>query len=169
VTTCVTLLTAGHGTTTNLIANGVYTLLRHPGQLQRLRAEPALMPAAIEELLRFESPLQRNPRRVAEDVDYCGARMRRGDYVLQMLGAANRDPAVFAEPGCFRLARQPNRHLAFGFGIHFCVGAPLARLEGPIAIGTLLRRLPGLRLARETVEWQPHGLLRGLATLPVRF
>jgi cytochrome P450 len=169
LTTCVTLLTAGHETTTNLIANGLYTLLRHPGQLQCLRDDPSLMPAAIEEMLRFESPLQRNPRRVAEDLDYRGARLRRGDYVLQMLGAANRDPAVFAEPGRFRLERQPNRHLAFAFGIHFCVGAPLARLEGPIAIGTLLRRLPDLMLAGETVEWQPHGLLRGLATLPVRF
>jgi cytochrome P450 len=169
LTTCVTLLTAGHETTTNLIANGLYTLLCHPEQLEQLRANPSLMPTAIEELLRFESPLQRNPRRVAEDLEYGSAHMRRGDYVLQILGAANRDPAIFAEAGSLRLTRQPNRHLAFGFGLHFCVGAPLARLEGPIAIGTVLRRLPGLRLAAETVEWQPHGLLRGLAALPARF
>jgi cytochrome P450 len=169
LTTCVTLLTAGHETTTNLIANGLYTLLRHPEQLQQLRANPALMPAAIEEMLRFESPLQRNPRRVANDFEYHGVQLRRDGYVLQMLGAANRDPQVFAEPDCFQLARQPNRHLAFAFGIHFCVGAPLARLEAPIAIGTLLRRFPGLRLASEAVHWHHHGLLRGPVTLPVTF
>jgi cytochrome P450 len=124
---------------------------------------------AVEEMLRYESPLQRNPRRVTENMVFRGAQMRRGDYVLQMLGSANRDPEIFAEASCFKLARQPNRHLAFAFGIHFCVGAPLARLEAPIAISTVLNRLPGLRLATETVEWQAHGLLRGLATLPVVF
>lgn len=169
LTTCVTLLTAGHETTTNLIANGLYTLLRHPAQLEQLRASPALMPAAIEEVLRFESPLQRNPRRVAEDIEYGGAHMRRGDYVLQMLGSANRDPAVFDRPDQFQIKRQPNRHLAFAYGIHFCVGAPLARLEAPLAIGTVLRRLPGLRLAEDGVEWQRHGLLRGPVRLPATF
>ncbi|MGH2523781.1 MAG: cytochrome P450 [Anaerolineales bacterium] len=169
LTTCVTLLIAGHETTTNLIASGLYTLLRHPEQMRQLRADPALMPSAVEEMLRFESPLQRNPRRVAEDFEYGGAQLRRGDYVLQMLGAANRDPKVFPNPGQFDITRQPNRHLAFAFGIHFCVGAPLARLEAPIAIGTVLRRLPRLRLAAETIEWEPHGLLRGLGALPVAF
>jgi cytochrome P450 len=169
MTTCVTLLTAGHETTTHLIANGLYTLLRHPDQLEQLRADPALMPAAVEEILRFESPLQRNPRRVAEDLAYGEAQLRRGDYVLQMLGAANRDPFVFANPNQFDIKRQPNRHLAFAVGIHFCVGAPLARLEAPIAIGTVLRRLPGLRLQASAGEWQPHGLLRGLRALPVAF
>ncbi len=169
LTTCVTLLTAGHETTTNLIANGLYTLLRHPDRLEQLRADPMLMSTASEEMLRYESPLQRNPRRVAEDLEYGGACLRRGDYVLQMLGAANRDPAVFPQPDQFQISRQPNRHVAFAFGIHFCVGAPLARLEAPLAIGTVLRRLPGLRLAGEAVEWQRHGLLRGLVSLPVEF
>ena len=169
LTTCVTLLVAGHETTTNLIANGLYTLLRHPEELQQLRTEPAQITTAIEEMLRYESPLQRNPRRVAEDLEYRGVRLRRGDNVLQMLGAANRDPKVFSDPNRFNLTRQPNRHLAFAFGIHFCVGAPLARLEAPIAIGTVLRRLPGLRLATQAVEWQAHGLLRGLRALPVAF
>jgi cytochrome P450 len=169
LTTCVTLLTAGHETTTNLIANGLYTLLRHPEQLEQLRASPALMTSGIEEMLRYESPLQRNPRRVLADLEYGGAQMRRGDYVLQLLGAANRDPRVFSEASVFRLTRQANRHLAFAFGIHFCLGAPLARLEAPVAIGTTLRRLPAMRLACESVEWQCHGLLRGLVALPVAF
>ena len=118
-------------------------------------------------MFRYESPLQRNPRRVGQDLVYAGAQLRRGDYVLHLLGAANRDPEVFAEAGRVNVTRQPNRHLAFALGIHFCVGAPLARLEAPLAIGTVLRRLPGLRLAAETVEWQCHGLLRGPVSLPV--
>jgi len=169
LTTCVTLLTAGHETTTNLIANGLLTLLRHPEQCQRLRDAPELMPGAVEEMLRFESPLQRNPRRVAADVELRGKRLRRGEFVFQVLGAANHDPEQFPDPDRFDIGRQPNRHLAFGYGIHFCLGAPLARLEAAIAIGTLLRRLPGLRLASDAVEWQEHGLLRALSSLPVTF
>ena len=169
LTTCVTLLIAGHETTTNTIANGLYTLLRHPEQLEQLRANPALLPSAVEEILRYESPLQRNPRRMTEDLEYGGAQLRRGDYVLQMLGAANRDPSVFPNPDQFDITRQPNRHVSFAFGIHFCVGAPVARLEAPIAIGTVLRRLPGLRLASEPLEWRTHSLLRGLGALPVAF
>lgn len=167
VTTCTTLLMAGHETTTNLIGNGLYTLLRHPDQLQLLRSQPELMSTAIEEMLRFESPLQRNPRRMAEDVELGGKRLRRGDYVMQMLGAANRDPARFLDPDRFDIARQPNRHVAFGFGIHFCVGASLARLEAPIAIGAVLRRMPRLCLATEEIRWGRHGLLRGLESLRV--
>jgi len=169
LTLCVNLLTAGHETTTNLIGNGLLALLMHPRQMQRLRAEPGLMPVAVEEMLRYESPLQRNPRRVVEDVEVGGKLLRRGDFVLQILGAANRDPAQFDEPDEFDIGRQPNRHLAFGFGIHFCVGAPLARLEGPIALGTVLRRLPQLTFVGREVEWQEHGLLRSLKALPVAF
>ena len=169
LTTCVTLLTAGHETTTTLIANGLYTLLCHPQQMAQLRGNPALMPAAVEEMLRFESPLQRNPRRVAEDLEFGGQRMRRGDYMLQILGAANRDPDVFADPDYFNLVRQPNRHLAFGLGLHFCIGAALGRLEALIAISTILRRLPGLRLNAPAVEWEPRTLFRGLRALPVAF
>ncbi|MDP9364715.1 MAG: cytochrome P450 [Chloroflexota bacterium] len=169
LTTCVTLLTAGHETTTNLIGNGLLSLLRHPDQLRRLRDDPALMPTAVEEMLRFESPLQRNPRRVAEDLELGGQTLRRGDFVLQVLGAANHDPARFPDPHRFDVARQPNRHLAFGHGIHFCLGAPLARIEAPIALGALIERFPDLRLATDAPDWQPHGLLRALKALPVAF
>jgi cytochrome P450 len=168
LTVGVTILTAGHETTTTLIGNGLYTLLRHPDALDQLRRQPALMPGAIEEVLRFEGPLQRNPRRAAVDLELGGQRLRQHDYLLPLLGAANRDPAVFAEPGRFDITRQPNRHLAFGMGIHFCVGAPLARLEGELALNTLLRRLPGLRL-NGPVEWEAHNLFRQLRALPVAF
>lgn len=168
LTVCVTLLTAGHETTTTLIANGLYTLLRHPEALISLKQQPELMPGSIEEVLRYECPLQRNPRRAALDLELGGQQMRRNDYLLPMLGAANRDPAAFAEPQRFDITRQPNRHLAFGQGIHFCIGAPLARLEALIALTTLLRRLPGLRL-NAAVEWEPHTLFRRLKALPVAF
>ena len=169
LTTCVTLLTAGHETTTNLIGNGLFTLLRHPEQLARLRADESLMAVAVEEMLRYESPLQRNPRRVAEDLEFGGQRLRRGDFVLQILASANHDPAVFPEPERFDITRQPNRHLAFGHGIHFCLGAPLARIEAPVVIGTVLRRFPHLRLTGDAPQWQEHGLLRSLRTMPVAF
>ncbi|MDQ3475936.1 MAG: cytochrome P450 [Actinomycetota bacterium] len=169
LTTCVTLLTAGHETTTNLIGNGLFTLLRTPDQLRLLRANPELMPTAVEEMLRYESPLQRNPRCVTEDVELGGKRLRRGDYVMQVLGAANRDSDQFPDPDRFDITRHPNRHVAFGFGIHFCIGAPLARLEAPVAIGAILRRMPRLRLVADAVRWQEHGLLRGLTSLPAIF
>lgn len=169
LTTCVTLLTAGHETTTNLIGNGLYTLLRHPDQLARVRAQPELLPMAIEEMLRYESPLQRNPRRVAADIVLRGKQLRRGDFVLQVLGAANRDRAQFPDPDRFDVTRQANRHVAFGFGVHFCLGAPLARLEALIAIRTMLRRLPRLQLTGGAAAWYEHGLLRGLRTLPVTY
>lgn len=169
LTTCVTLLIAGHETTTSLIASGMYTLLRHPEAHARLRDNPSLLPTAVEEMLRYEGPLQRNPRRMTEDYEYGGARLRKGDYVLQMMGAANRDENQFPQHNTFDIARTPNRHIAFGFGIHFCVGAPLARMEVPIAVGTLLRRLPDLAVAEDNLQWRPHGLLRALWKLPVKF
>jgi len=168
LTTCVTLLTAGHETTTTTLANGLYTLLKNPDELERLRADPELMPTAIEEILRFESPLHRNPRRASMDLEYAGQQIRRGDYVLQIFASANRDPEVFPDPHRFDVARQPNRHLAFGLGLHFCVGAPLARLEALIALNTILRRLPNLRL-NGPVEWERHSLFRTLKALPVAF
>lgn len=169
LTTCVTLLTAGHETTTNLIGNTLYTLLQHPDQLQAIRQEPARLPNAIEEVLRFESPQQRNPRRLAQDYTYEGHLMGKGDFVLQMLGSANRDPAIFADADHFDSQREPNRHVAFGFGLHFCLGAPLARLEAPIAVQLILERMPKLRLAQPTAQWMQHSLVRGLASLPVVF
>jgi cytochrome P450 len=169
LTVCVTLLTAGHETTTNLIANGMWLLLTHPEQCDRLRDDPSLMPAAVEEMLRMESPLQRNPRRAAVDIDLHGERIPAGDYVMQVLGSANHDPAAFPDPERFDIARTPNRHVAFGGGIHFCLGAPLARLEAPIAIGELLRRAPNLALADpdSPPRWIRSGLLRGMDALPV--
>ncbi|HTY78248.1 MAG TPA: cytochrome P450 [Candidatus Bathyarchaeia archaeon] len=167
--TIVLLFLAGHETTTNLIGNGVLALLRHPAELRRLREDPALIGPAVEELLRFESPVQRVSRIVYEDVTIEGCTIPGGSLVMGLLGAANRDPAHFPQPERLDLGRQDNRHLAFGWGIHFCLGAPLARLEGQIAIGTLLARLPALALATERVQWRQTFTLRALAALPVRF
>jgi cytochrome P450 len=151
--TCVTLLIAGHETTLSLVGNGLLTLLQHPGQLALLRADPALMPGAIEEMLRYESPVQRQPRRVTEAVELGGQQLQPGQIVMQFLHGANRDPQQFPAPDDFDIRRANNRHLAFGNGVHFCVGAPLARVEGPIAISTVLRRMPNLRLLRPGADW----------------
>jgi pimeloyl-[acyl-carrier protein] synthase len=167
--TCVLLLVAGHETTVNLIGNGMLALLRHPAELRRLRAEPALLPSAVEELLRWDSPVQRTGRIAATDVELGGRLIPKGALVSAVVGAANRDPAHFPEPDRLDLARPDNRHLAFGWGIHFCLGAPLARVEGQIAIGALARRLPGLALATDRPEWRESSALRGLRALPVTF
>lgn len=167
--TCVTLLIAGHETTTSLIATGLLTLLRHPDQLAHLRQNPELIGPAIEEIVRYESPIQRDFRRVARDVEFAGHRMRAGSLVFQMLGAANRDPKHFADPNRFDINREKRRHLAFGYGIHFCVGAPLARLEGPIAISAVLRRMPDLALATEGIVWQGKRTFRCPTAVPVQF
>lgn len=153
ISMCVTLLLAGHETTKNLVSNGLLTLLRHPDQLAALRDDPTLMPTAIEECLRFESPIQRGWRRVAVETELRGHRLTPGQLVYYMFGAANRDPAQFPDPDRFDIRRQDNRHLAFGYGIHFCIGAPLARLEGAIAIDTIVRRLGQLELREERIEW----------------
>lgn len=163
---CVNLLFAGHQTTEHLIANGLHALLRHPDQLRLLYEQPDLLPSAVEECLRYESPIQRAWRRVDVDTTVRGRTLRAGDLVFAMLGSANRDPDVFDDPDRFDITRSPNRHLAFGYGIHFCIGAPLARLEAPLALGALLERWPGLRLAGEsTRERNIH--LRGFTELRV--
>ena len=167
--TAVLLFIAGHETTANLIGNGVLALLRHPAELRRLRTDPAIIESAVEELLRYDSPVQRVSRITNEDVVIEDRPIPTGSLVLALLGSANRDPNHFAEHDRLDVTRQDNRHLAFGWGIHFCLGAPLARLEGQIAIGTLLRRLPSLTLATEQVEWRQTFTLRGLTTLPIRF
>jgi cytochrome P450 len=168
--TCVTFLIAGHETTTSLIANGTLLLLRHPTELATVRADPTLLAPALEECLRFESPIQRGFRRVARDFEFRGKQLREGQIVIQLLGAANRDPKVFDEPDTFKSARRPNRHIAFGSGIHFCIGAPLARLEAPIAIGTMLRLMPDLHLDDEPISWQAEkSLFRCVSSLPVTF
>lgn len=168
LSTCVTLMVAGHETTTNLIANGLLTMLRNPDILATLRDNRALIPDAVEEFLRLESPIQRNRRVISTDFEYKGHVMRKGEAVLQMLGAANRDPRQFERPAEFDANRSPNAHISFGLGIHFCLGAPLARLEAPIAFNSLFDRFPNLQLATDTVEWQP-GVMRSLSSLPVTF
>jgi cytochrome P450 len=165
VATAILLLLAGHETTTNLIGNGTLALLNHPGELARLRAEPELLKSAIEEMLRFDSPVQATARAASEDVEYGGVPIAKGAIVVCGIGAANRDPAVFPEPDRFDVARRDNHHLSFGFGAHFCLGAPLARLEGEIAFKALLERFPKLRLVDEKVEYRPNPILRGLRRL----
>jgi cytochrome P450 len=166
------LLIAGHETTVNLIASGTLALCQHPEQMAVLRDDPGLIKPAIEELLRYTSPVDvATERFVREDVTIGGVTIARGEQVLSVLGSANRDEQQFERPDCLILSREPNRHLAFGQGIHYCLGAPLARLEGQIAINTLLHRLPGLRLAvvPETLRWRRGLFIRGLEALPVAF
>lgn len=169
ISTCVLLLIAGHETTVNLIGNGVLALLRHPDQLRMLRDDPALAKSATEEVLRYDPPVQFTVRNALEDMQFEGKTLRKGQQAILLLGAANRDPAQFVEPERLDITRQDNRHLAFGMGIHFCLGAPLARVEGQIAIAEMARRLPGLELAVENPPYKENLVLRGLAALPVRF
>jgi cytochrome P450 len=165
--TCILLYVAGHETTVNLIGNGLLALLRHPEERRRLQDDPALLPGAIEELLRYDGPVQRTGRMAACDAEIGGVPIPAGSLVLGLLGAANRDPAQFAEPDRLDLGRDEPRHLGFGSGIHYCLGASLARLEAQVAIGTLVRRFPALTLAAECPAWRPSSTLRGLEALPV--
>lgn len=164
------LLVAGHETTVNLIANGMLALFQHPDQKRLLQEDPTLIKPAVEEFLRFHSPVAMGTNRwVSEDLEFGGIQMHRGDAVLLSLAAANHDTDEFACPDELDITRKENRHVAFGLGIHYCLGAPLARLEGQIAINTLLRRLPNLRLAvePEKLVWRPSMILFGLSKLPV--
>lgn len=165
--TCVTLLAGGHETTTNLLANGMLALIQNPGQLKQLRSEPAMIQTAIEELLRYDSPVQRAERVARIDLEIGGKRIRAGDRMLLVLGAANRDGSQFPEPDSLLLNREPNRHLAFGFGTHFCIGSPLARLEAEIAFQALLQRLPRLAIESQDLEWYPSVGNRGMKSMPV--
>ncbi|GHO62463.1 polyketide biosynthesis cytochrome P450 PksS [Ktedonobacter sp. SOSP1-52] len=166
------LLTAGHETTVNLLGNGTLALLEHTDQLELLRSDPGLLPSAIEELLRYTTPVSLTaPRWALEDIVLHDQVIRRGEMVRCALLGANTDPQEFADPEALNILRQENQHLAFSKGIHFCLGAPLARLEGQVALGTLLRRLPNLRLAvsPEQVAYKDAGSLRAIAALPVKF
>ncbi|MGH3105875.1 MAG: cytochrome P450 family protein [Rubrobacteraceae bacterium] len=166
------LLVAGHETTVNLIGNGVLALLQHPDQLRKLKEDPSLIKPAVEELLRYDGPVETSTERFArEDVEIGGQVIPRGEMVLVVLAAADHDPERFSDPDELDITRTDNRHLAFGKGIHHCLGAPLARMEGQIAISTLLRRMPNLRLkgAPESLSWRPGMILRGLRGLPVEF
>jgi len=167
LSTSMLLLIAGNETTTNLIGNGVLALLRHPDQLQRLRDDPSLIRSAVEELLRYAGPVQGTARVATEDVEIGGRRIAAGQLVFALLAAANRDPAQFANPDHLDIGRQPNPHVAFGDGIHFCLGAPLARAEAQEAISGLLQQFPALALDGEP-EWGGTFVIRGVRSLPIR-
>ena len=161
------LLVAGNETTTNLIGNGVLALLRHPDQLAAMREDPALIPSAVEELLRFDSPVQVDVRSVLDDCEVNGFRVRRGDNVVTLLGAANRDPDRFEAPDRLDVRRGDQNHLSFGRGIHHCLGAPLARLEGRVVLQALIDRFSSLRLLEDRPAFRSSVALRGLLALPV--
>ena len=167
--TAMLLLIAGNETTTNLIGNGMLALLRNHDQLQRLRDDPSLIQPAVEELLRYDGPVQATSRVVTEDLEIGGRQVRKGELVLAALAAANRDPGRFERPDRLDISRQPNEHVAFGDGIHFCLGMALARAEGQIAIETLLRRIPNPRLETDDLQWGGSFILRGLKGLPITF
>jgi cytochrome P450 len=166
VTTCILLLNAGHEATVNVTANGTLALLRNPDQLARLRADPTLLPTAVEELMRFDSPLQLFERTATEAVEIGGITVERGQKIAALLGAANHDPAVFADPETLDLGRVDNAHISFGAGVHFCIGAPLARVELQASFGALLERTSSLELGGEPVR-RSEFVIRGLASLPV--
>jgi len=167
--TVLLLFVAGHETTVNLIGNGTLALLRYPAELRALQANPALIGSAVEELLRYDGPVQRTSRMPHTDVELGGKTIPKGAVVLGLIGAANRDPAHFPDPDRLDITRSDNRHLGFGGGIHFCLGAPLARLEAQIAILALVRRMDRLALATARPEWRQSSALRGLMALPVTF
>jgi pimeloyl-[acyl-carrier protein] synthase len=166
--TIVTMV-GGQETTTNLIGNGILTLLRHPDQLAKLRSDLSLIPSAVEELLRFESPSQHTARLAPEDVQLGGKTIRKRHAVIAVMGAANHDPERFPDPDRLDICRQDNRHVAFAWASHFCFGAPLARIEGQIAFETVLRRMPALILKPGPIAWRENLGLRGLTALPVSF
>lgn len=169
VANTIVTMVGGQETTTNLIGNGILTLLRHPEELERLREELERLPPAVEELLRYESPSQHTARLAPEDVVLGGKLIGKRQAVIAVMGAANRDPERFAEPDRLDLGRQDNRHVAFAWAAHFCFGAPLARIEGQVALEAVLRRMPGLRLAGGPLQWRENLGLRGLTALPVKF
>jgi cytochrome P450 len=164
--TCVLLLNAGHEATVNVTGNGWWALLRNPDQLAALRADPGLLGTAVEELMRYDTPLQLFERWVLEDMTWGGVDLPQGTELALLFGSANHDPTVFRDPGRLDLARSENPHLSFGAGIHFCLGAPLARLELELSFATLLRRAPNLQL-RAAPQWKPGYIIRGLESLPV--
>jgi len=169
VANAIVTMVGGQETTTNLIANGMLSLLRNPMQLARLRAEPDIMPAAVEELLRYESPSQHTARLAPEDIVLGGRQIRKRQAVIAVMAAGNRDPERFPDPDALDFDRRDNRHLAFGWAAHFCFGAPLARLEAQIAFETVLRRFPRLELTAEPLVWRENLGLRGLKGLALSY
>ena len=169
VANCIVTMVGGQETTTNLIGNGVLSLLRHPDELARLRGDLSLVSSAVEELLRYESPSQHTARLAPDDVTLGDRRIRKRQAVIAVMGAANRDPERFPDPDRLDITRADNRHLAFGWAAHFCFCAPLARIEGQVAFETLLRRVPHLQLEPGPLTWRENLGLRGLTALPVVF
>lgn len=167
--TTILLLIAGHETTVNLIANGVLQLLRHPEQLQRLREDPALARSAVEEVLRYDPPVQLTGRIALEPIRFRSFSLEPREFAVALIGSANRDPEAFEDPDRFDITRESSHHIAFGAGIHFCLGAQLARLEGRIALTAVARRLTGIELAREPLDYKENLVLRGLGALPITF
>lgn len=168
IANCMLLLMAGHETTTSLIANGILTLLRHPAQLEIAMQSQNAMAVAVEEILRFESPVQWTGRVALCDVEIAGQKVYRGDLILAGIGAANRDPAVFADPDKFLAGRQENRHIAFGFGIHYCLGAMLAKMEAAVALSEFFSRFPNAKLADAAIRWKPGLVMRCPERLRIR-
>ena len=169
VANSIVTMVGGLETTTNLIGNGVLTLLRNPGEIERMQEDQSLIPSAVEEMLRYESPSQHTGRLAPEDVEWEGKLIRKGQAVMAVMAAANRDPDRFPDPDRFDVARTDNRHLAFGYAAHFCFGAALARVEGQEAFEAMVRRLPGLELQPGPLVWRNNLGLRGLTALPVKF
>jgi cytochrome P450 len=169
IANCIVTMVGGQETTTNLIGNGMLSLLRNPDQLEKLRSDLSLIPSAIEELLRYESPSQHTARLAPEDTALGGKQIGKRQAVIAVMGAANRDPERFPEPDRLDIARTDNRHVAFGWAAHFCFGAPLARIEGQITFETMLRRFPNLTLEAGPLTWRSNLGLRGLTALPVSF
>ena len=169
VSTAVTFFVAGHETTTNLIGNGMLALLQHPEEMRLLRENPALINGAVEEMLRYEPSVPRGWRIVKQNVTLRGQHIPQGALIFPILAAANRDPAQFPDPDRFDIQREGNKHIAFGYGIHFCLGAPLARLEGAVVINTILQRLPEITLVTDTLNWRHDIAIRSLDALPVNF
>jgi cytochrome P450 len=168
---CALLLAAGYETTAHLIGNGMHALMQHRDQYERLVNAPALATPAVEELLRYDTSVQFTGRMAGEDITLHGERIRAGEFVMLLAGSANRDPAHFADPDALDLTRKDNKHIGFGHGIHFCLGAPLARIEARIAFAQLTQRLPKLRLATNAneLEWRDNFSVRGLVSLPLEF
>src|SRR6266567_398321 len=166
--TIILLYLAGHETTVNLIGNGTLALLQHPDQLQRLRRDPALGPSAVEELLRYESPVHLTARIATTDLEVAGVPIGAGEQVVVLVAAANHDPEAFADPDVLDVGRPDNRHLSFSAGMHYCLGAALARLEGEVTFDVLLRRFPRLALVDSEPHFREHFVLRGLRSLDLR-
>ncbi len=169
IANCIVTMVGGQETTTNLIGNGILTLLRHPDQLERLRNDLSLIPSAVEELLRYESPSQHTARICREDTELGGKLIKKGQAVIAVMAAGNRDPERFPDPDRLNLARTDNRHLAFGWASHFCFGAPLARMEGQLTFEALVRRTANMKLEPGPIVWRDNLGLRGLTALPVTF